>query len=246
VRNYKLKFSPDIVTGTAGYDIFFGFSGYTAFAFSDLLGDHKIFLNLNLVSDLKNSGISLTYLNLKRRINWGIGGYHQAWSFRNFGNDFQRYRNFGVNFLLSYPFSKFNRLDFNLNWYNVYLEYLTQPVPDEKVTTLLPSLSYVHDSALRGYTGPMDGSRYAISFLASPKYTEESIDFTVSSPAPNTLKKVLILNPSPLTTENILNSAGNIILRSALAAEPALGRTRSDISLEGLIIGSITSPARGA
>jgi dipeptidyl aminopeptidase/acylaminoacyl peptidase len=33
VRNYKLKFSPDIVTGTAGYDIFFGFSGYTALYF---------------------------------------------------------------------------------------------------------------------------------------------------------------------------------------------------------------------
>jgi Tol biopolymer transport system component len=177
VRKYKLKFSPDIVTGTAGYDIFFGFSGYTAFAFSDLLGDHKIYLNINLVSDLKNSGLSLTYMNLKRRINWGVGGYHQAWSFQNVGNDVQRYRNFGLNFLLSYPFSKFNRLDFNLNWYNVHLEYLTQPFPDEQVTTLLPSLSYVHDSVLRGYTGPIDGSRYAISFLASPKYTEESIDF---------------------------------------------------------------------
>jgi hypothetical protein len=181
VHRYKLKFSPDLVTGTAGYDVFFGFSGYTAFAFSDLLGDHKIFLNINLVSDLKNSSLSLFYLNLKRRINWGIGGYHQAWFFRNFGNDFQRYRNFGINLLMAYPFSKFNRLEFNLNWYNVVLEYLTFPLPDERVTTMLPSLSYVHDSVLWGFTGPVDGSRYAFSYLASPKYSRESLDFQTVS-----------------------------------------------------------------
>jgi Tol biopolymer transport system component len=181
VHRYKLKFSPDLVTGTAGYDVFFGFSGYTAFAFSDLLGDHKIYLNINLVSDLKNSSLSLFYLNLKRRINWGIGGYHQAWFFRNFGNDFQRYRNYGINLLMAYPFSKFNRLEFNLNWYNVVLEYLTFPLPDERITTILPSLSYVHDSVLWGFTGPVDGSRYAFSYLASPKYSSESLDFQTVS-----------------------------------------------------------------
>lgn len=181
VRRYKLKFSPDIVTGSAGYDVFFGFSGYTAFAFSDLLGDHKIFLNLNLVSDLKNSSLSLFYINLKKRFNWGIGGYHQAWFFRNLGNDFQRYRNYGINFLLAYPFSKFNRLEFNVNWYNVVLEYLTFPIPSERITTILPSVSYVHDTVLWGFTGPVDGSRYAVSYLASPKYTSESLDFQTVS-----------------------------------------------------------------
>lgn len=181
IHRYKLKFSPDLVAGTAGYDVFFGFSGYTAFAFSDLLGDHQIYLNINLVSDLKNSSLSLLYLNLKRRFNWGIGGYHQAYFFRNFGNDFQRYRNFGANFLLAYPFSKFNRLEFNVNWYNVVLEYLTFPIPDQKVTTILPAISYVHDSVLWGFTGPVDGSRYALSYVASPKYAEESVDFQTVS-----------------------------------------------------------------
>ncbi|NUQ40751.1 MAG: PD40 domain-containing protein, partial [Calditrichaceae bacterium] len=138
VRKYKLKFSPDVVAGTAGYDIFFGFSGYTAFAFSDLLGDHKIYLNLNLVSDLKNSNLSLFYLNLKRRVNLGIGGYHSSFVVRNFGNIFQRYRNYGLEFLAAYPFSKFNRLEMGLNWYNVVLEYLTFNLPDERVSTIMP------------------------------------------------------------------------------------------------------------
>ena len=177
VRKYKLKFSPDIVTGSAGYNTFFGFSGYTTFAFSDLLGDHKILLNLNLVSDLKNSDISLLYLYLKRRLSIGIGGYHLAWFFSNGGFDLQRYRNYGVNLLFSYPFSRFNRLEFDINWYNVTLEFLTRNAPDQKVTTVLPSLSYVHDSVLWGYTGPVDGSRYAFSVTASPKYSNESRDF---------------------------------------------------------------------
>ncbi len=181
IRKYKLKFSPDLVTGSAGYNTFFGFSGYTTFAFSDLLGDHKIFLNVNLVSDLKNSDLSIFYLNLKNRVNLGFGGYHLAWFFSNNGINFQRYRNYGFNVLAAYPFSKFNRIEASLNWYNITLEHLTSNRPDERVSTILPSLSYVHDSVLWGFTGPVDGSRYAISFLASPKYEKSSRDFRTIS-----------------------------------------------------------------
>ncbi len=181
VRKYKLKFSPDVVTGSAGYNTFFGFSGFTTFAFSDLLGDHQILLNLNLVSDLKNSDISLLYLYLKRRLSIGIGGYHLAYFFSRSGFDLQRYRNYGINLLFSYPFSKFNRVELDLNWYNVTLENLTQNVPNQKVTTVLPTLSYVHDSVLWGFTGPVDGSRYSVSFTASPKYNSQSRDFRTIS-----------------------------------------------------------------
>ncbi|RMF58134.1 MAG: biopolymer transporter Tol, partial [Calditrichaeota bacterium] len=177
IHKYKLKFSPDLVTGQAGYNTFFGFSGYTTFAFSDLLGDHQIFLNLNLVSDLKNSDLSVFYLYLKRRINVGIGGYHLAWFFSNRGIELQRFRNYGVNLLFSYPFSRFNRLEADFNWYNITLESLTTSREDEKVSTILPSLSYVHDSVLWGFTGPVDGSRYALSATISPKYSSDSRDF---------------------------------------------------------------------
>ncbi len=177
IRKYKLKFSPDIVTGSAGYNTFFGFAGYTSFLFSDLLGDHKILLDVNLLSDLKNSGLSLLYLYQKKRMTYGFGGYHQAYFFSRNGFDFQRYRNYGFNFLAQYPFSKFNRMEFSLVWYNILLENLTVNVPDQKVSTLLPSVAYVHDNTQWGYTGPIDGSRYALNFLASPKYNDDGLDF---------------------------------------------------------------------
>jgi len=177
VRRYKLKFSPDIVTGTTGYNTFFGLQGYTTLAFSDLLGDHKIYLNINLLSDLRNSDLNLLYLYLKRRINYGFGGYHLVYFFLNSGLGLVRYRNFGGQFLMSYPFNKFNRLDFFGIWYNVYLEYLDLPIPTEKVTTVLPTLSYVHDTVLWGYTGPVDGSRYELRATLSPKYNKNGRDF---------------------------------------------------------------------
>ncbi len=177
IRKYKLKFSPDIVTGNAGYNTFFGFSGYTTFAFSDLLGDHKAFLNINLVSDLKNSDLSLLYLYLKRRISYGAGGYHLAWLF-NSGGQLVRYRNYGANFLAAYPFNRFKRMEFNFNWYNVTREEITSGAPDQRVSTILPTASLVHDNVLWGYTGPVDGTRYALSLTASPKYESNSREFT--------------------------------------------------------------------
>ncbi len=177
IRKYKIKFSPDIVTGTAGYNTFFGVQGYTTLAFSDLLGDHKIIANINLISDLRNSDLTFYYMNLKRRWNYGLGAYHLAYLFFRADVGLTRYRNFGANFLLSYPFSRFRRMDFSLVWYNVYLEYLQLPIPTEKVQTVLPGASYVYDDVLWGYTGPVAGARYSISTLFSPKVGANSRDF---------------------------------------------------------------------
>jgi Tol biopolymer transport system component len=177
VNKYKLKFSPDIFTGYAGYNTFFGFQGYTTLAFSDLLGDHKIFLSVNLLSDIKNSDLNITYYYLKKRINYGIGGYHLAYFFFDSFRGLLRYRNFGSTLIISYPFSKFRRIDFTNIWYNVYLEYLDLPFPTEKISTYLPTVSYVHDNVIWGYTGPVDGSRYSVDVTISPKYSDNSMDF---------------------------------------------------------------------
>lgn len=59
VNKYKLNFSPDIVYGNAGYDTFYGVTGSTIMAFSDMLGDHQIVFATNLLLDLKNSDYAL-------------------------------------------------------------------------------------------------------------------------------------------------------------------------------------------
>ncbi len=180
-HKYKLKFSPDFVTGAAGYNTFFGLQGYTSFAFSDLLGDHQIMLNTNLWADLRNSDFMLMYYNLKHRVNLGFGGYHLVYLFQDLNYGFIRYRNFGAVTSASYPFSRFNRMDLSLLWYNVYLEYLDIGVPTEKVSTVLPEISYIHDNVLWGFQwgvlAPVNGSRYSITARFSPKYSDTSRDF---------------------------------------------------------------------
>ena len=180
-RRYKLKFSPDFVTGAAGYNTFFGLQGYTSFAFSDLLGDHQIYLATNLWADLRNSDFSLMYYNLKHRFNVGMGGYHLVYIFSGGYSGLVRYRNYGAVIAASYPLSRFKRFDLNLLWYNVNLEYLDISVPTEKVSTVLPELSYTYDNVLWGFRwgilAPVNGSRYNILFRMSPNYNKNSRDF---------------------------------------------------------------------
>jgi len=183
-RKYKIKFSPDIVTGTAGYNTFFGFQGYTAFAFSDLLGDHQIYLNASLWADLRNSNFALMYYYLKRRINFGFGGFHVVYLLSD-GYSILRYRNYGLNFLASYPLNRFDRVDLMFLWYNVNLEYLDFVIPTEKISAVLPEMQYVHDNVLWGFRwgvySPVSGSRYNIAMRFSPKLSDVNLDFRTFS-----------------------------------------------------------------
>ena len=177
VKNYKIKFSPDIINGAAGYDTYFGLQGYTQIALSDMIGDHKIFIGTDLVFDLRNSSLSLQYWYLPNRIDYGISAYHVTNFFRTSTEGLFRFRNYGVALSMSRPFNKFSRIDLSLNWYNINLEYLELNNSDTRITTILPKISYVRDQVRWGMTGPMDGSRSVISATFSPKYTDNSLDF---------------------------------------------------------------------
>ncbi len=182
VRNYRVKFSPDIVNGTAAYNTLWGFQAYTQLAFSDVLGNHKIFLGTNLVFDLRNSYLTLQYWYLPKRIDYGFSVYHYADSYISYTSGLMRFRNYGLSAIASRPFSKFTRVDFNLNWLNVDMEYLQIDVPVKSVRSILPSVQFVHDNAewdwAHGFTGPRGGFRGAVSVTCSPKYSSKSPEFT--------------------------------------------------------------------
>ncbi len=177
INNYKIKFSPDIINGAAGYDTFFGLQGYTQIALSDMLGNHKIFIGTNLVFDLRNSNISFQYWYLPNRVDYGFGAFHISNFFSTSFEGLVRFRNFGANLTVSMPFSKFTRLDASMTWFNVNLEYLQVPRPTQKVRTILPSVELVNDQVEWGMTGPSHGRRYSFSILVSPKYSPDGLEF---------------------------------------------------------------------
>jgi Tol biopolymer transport system component len=181
VIKYKLNFSPDIVYGNAGYNTFYGVEGSTIMAFSDMLGDHQIYLLTNLLFDLKNSDYALAYLYLPKRIDWGIQAFHSARFLLlddTLGQSLYRFRNYGVTLMASFPINKFNRLEWNLSWYNITKENLDFAfVPSQRRSLILPSASYIHDTSLWGLIAPANGERYNLTVMGSPKIGGEALGF---------------------------------------------------------------------
>ena len=181
INKYKLNFTPDIVYGNAGYDTFYGVTGSTIMAFSDLMGDHQIIFSTNLLLDLKNSDFALQYYYLPNRMDFGIGGFHSARFIAlldQYGGSIYRFQTYGAALSAMYPFDRFDRLEMALNWFTISKENMeVTDAPAENLTVLVPQLSYVHDTSLWGYTAPMLGSRYKFMLFGTPKFGLSGISF---------------------------------------------------------------------
>ncbi len=183
INKYKLNFSPDIIYGNAGYNTFYGVTGSTVMAFSDLLGNHQIVFVTNLLLDLKNSDYGLQYLYLPERIDFGFSAFHSARfvivNSSTLGEPFlYRFRTYGAGLAAQYPLDKFNRFDFGVNWYNISRENLDRvDEPTQKRTVLVPSIGYTHDNSLWGYTAPVNGTRYSMNIFGTPRLGSAGLSF---------------------------------------------------------------------
>jgi Tol biopolymer transport system component len=179
-RKYKLNFSPDLIYTNAGYNTFYGFSGPTIFVFSDMLGDHKLFLITSFSIDLKNSDYGIFYYYLKNRINFGISALHTArFAVLNdvYGGSWYRLRVWNINGVASYPLDKFNRLDFGIGWYDISKLNLDIIEPIDERIALVPAFAYVHDNSLWGFAGPANGSRSRVNLAFSPPIGRKGLSF---------------------------------------------------------------------
>lgn len=184
VRPYKTKFTPDIIAGGLQYDTFFGFRGQTVFLFSDYLGDHHIMIATDLVNTIDQSNIQVNYLYNKMRVDMGVGIFHTKNYYVDPLNDYFSDRFYGISANLSWPRSKFTRID--LSSANVFIDRKFQsrtlgvpprPNVDTRVTTL--TLSLTHDTVLWGITGPRRGRRYKLTVEgATPLYGDKTVDYS--------------------------------------------------------------------
>ena len=169
VNRYKVNFGSDLVYANAGYSTLYGFVGTTVISYSDVLGNHRLVGLLGLQIDLKNSDYGLAYYYLAKRINWGIQAFHTARFIRLLNGGYAnlyRFRNFGLIGSASYPLDKFYRIDTGLSWLYVKNENLDDITePSENVGFVVPSVSFVHDNVLWGYTAPIEGTRYRFDLL---------------------------------------------------------------------------------
>jgi len=181
VNKYKINFSPDIIYANAGYSTLYGLLGTTVLSFSDMLGNHRIIGVTSLQIDLKNSDYGLAYYYLPERMDFGIEGFHTARFVlldRGFETNLFRFRNYGAVISGSYPLSKFYRVDAGLSWLNVSSENLDNiEEQTDRVSYVIPSVSFVHDNVLWGYTSPIDGTRYNLTAFGNPISGEKKLSF---------------------------------------------------------------------
>lgn len=166
-RSYVKQFDLDIVQTQVSQDPIFGTSGGAQIAFTDLLGNEQynfIVYNANRYSsDILNSlSFVATKVSLGNKVNYAYGVYRIAGTFFSYEDGFYFEDRVGGLFAVSYPFSKFSRLEFTQNFH-----YSDKDVGffRRRYAWLNSSfVSYVHDNSIWTYTGPLDGHRIKIAF----------------------------------------------------------------------------------
>ena len=181
-RDYKVRFQPDLVgQPEVGFVSGVGAFGASQLAFSDLLGDHNMYVAASVYGSLSDSDLLFTYANLKKRMNWGAAVFQLRSDFAPLAartsDDLFLYRSDvlrGLQVFGSYPISRFTRIELGAVATHVDRRIARfdffDPVPDieEDLPNEMyaaPSAAYVFDTAFYGSTGPIGGSRQRLEVL---------------------------------------------------------------------------------
>jgi Tol biopolymer transport system component len=161
VKDYRVRFTPDYVSGGFSYDTFFGISGQSAFVFSDYLGDHQIYVITDLVNTFDQSNFQLYYLYNRMRANLGIGLFHTKNYYIDSYDHLFSDRFYGFQGYISRPFSKFFRAEAAASQYFIDRAYHddNDSRPNRSTKVSMGTVSLVQDNILWGVTGPLNGRR---------------------------------------------------------------------------------------
>ena len=200
-NKYKTRFTLDYANASYIFDSQEGAKGMGIFLFSDILGDHRIRFGTELQIDLKESDYFLFYQYLKNRLNHNVAFYHQAYRLNDIdliepglSNGFldltSEYitqtlnRNFGLDYQLSYPFSKYSRLEGGVN-YDYFIRQIIKTdywgdetsMNYESENLVKPHMRYVFDNTRWFYTHPVSGSRLYLNYEIAPSLKQNDYKF---------------------------------------------------------------------
>lgn len=187
-KSYKTRFTLDLISGNLQISNVFGTRGMTYFSFSDILGDHKIAFGTEMVLTLENSDYFFYYAYLKNQIDYHFVAFQNADFFNVDYYSLGRLRHYGLQGFISLPFSRFQRMDYGLSWHNINYAILEQRTDEfsqvryeitysSTYSTILPTLSWVYDNSVFGFTGPIDGFRQNVVVTVNPGYGSDNLKF---------------------------------------------------------------------
>jgi hypothetical protein len=176
-RKYKVKFQPDLIAQpSVGFASGVGAFGASQLAFSDLMGDHNLYIAASVFGSITDSDLFFTYLNRKGRWNWAASAFQFRSDFASLSTSTGRsddllfrsdiYR--GGQLTAAYPFSRFRRLELSINATHISRREArfdffdpTPEIVDElgSENYVAPSMGYAFDTSFFGSTGPVGGAR---------------------------------------------------------------------------------------
>lgn len=191
-QKYLTKFSLDLVDSQFGFNTFYGVNGQAVFMFSDVLGDHQVYIGTDLYIDLKNSDYVAAYYYRKYRMNFGLVYVNEADNYYTYlpgeiteenpyGYYVTRFTTRSFHLMADYPINRHHRVEFSQSYFHVKRELLDDmdiaENYDADVHEYMASFAFVKDNAVFSYTGPMDGERYRLSLDISPKLSPDTPEF---------------------------------------------------------------------
>ncbi len=180
---YVPKYSIDIAESQITTDPVFGTAGGAAMALSDMLGnDQYYFLLFNTAETqseiLKSFNVAISKISMTHRLNYAYGLFNFAG--RNYDltdPDIYFYeRSYGGYFTLSYPLSRFDRIEATTSLSDTYKD-LYYGIGEQTSMLFSNSVAYVEDNSLWGPTGPIDGHRMILSLAYTTDVEYGSVDY---------------------------------------------------------------------
>jgi hypothetical protein len=164
---YRTSFALEAAQGGVAVDPGLGSGEGLQILLRDLLGNRLVFLQLGNTTIstrdfLDNFSAGATYVDLTRRLNRGFSLYHHAGHyFDEVGVPYFE-RRVGAIGLLSYPLSRFARLETSFG-----LAYAEKEKPSAGLSrhgaVATHYISWTHDNSLWTTTGPIDGDRMHVT-----------------------------------------------------------------------------------
>ncbi len=166
-KDYQVRFGVDLIAAAFAVDPDYGYMGNGAQMFlTDIMGDHQLVLLFGSASDdfsdfWENLNLGFTYINRTKRVNYAFGAFHLAGYIGSIDDMLRFERRYGVMGGVSYPFSKFRRVDFQTIF--KYMERdddITYLGAQAGRTTLISNfLSMTEDNIVWSVGGPLNGHR---------------------------------------------------------------------------------------
>ena len=121
IYNYdKPRFTLDFMQASIGHDLTYNNTqGMAQILLSDIMGNHRIYINTEMEVDFENSDYVFEYHLLPNRIDWFFRAYHYAYFYDSyFDQDYfadKRIQNLGFSIATKYPLDRFQRFESSIN-----------------------------------------------------------------------------------------------------------------------------------